>query len=78
MQTDRTTPAEQQHSSSLSSSLMHLILLEIGFPPLLIYESIRDGYAYRLRQINIEIVFCENIQMTGVYHTILKCPDTWS
>jgi hypothetical protein len=31
-----------------SSSLMHLILLEIGFPPLLIYDSIRDGYVYEL------------------------------
>ena len=31
---------------------------------------------YRLRQINIEIAFCTNIEMTGFYRTILKFPDT--
>ena len=33
---------------------------------------------YRLRQINIEIAFSKNIEMTGFYHTILKFPDTRS
>ena len=31
---------------------------------------------YHLRQINIEIAFSKNIEMTGFYHTILKFPDT--
>ena len=31
---------------------------------------------YHLRQISRPP--CKNIEMTGFYHTILKCPDTWS
>ena len=38
----------QGRTTQTGSSLMHLILLEIGFPPLLIYDSIRDGYVYEL------------------------------
>ena len=30
---------------------------------------------YHLRQINIETAFAKNIEMTGVYHTILKFPE---
>ena len=39
-------------------------------------DFLRLIWLYRLRQINIEIAFCKNIEMTGFYHTILKFPDT--
>ena len=29
-------------------SLMHLLLLEIGFPPLVIYDAIRDGFGFEI------------------------------
>ena len=46
-------------------------IVEIGW-------SVDSTQLYRLRQINIEIAFSKNIEMTGFYHTILKFPDTRS
>ena len=40
-------------------SLLQLLLLEVGFPPLLIYEAIKDGYSFEL------VVFCN----TSTDHT---------